>query len=302
MSNSDDPPNSFHTRDLWTPHATIPDAWKFAGRLDDRVTLVNGEKVLPLPMEGRIRQDPLVREVAVFGIGRTAPGLLVFPSTLAKGLSAEDFIDRIWPSVQDANKNAEDFSQISKDMIVPTSVETDYPRTDKGTIMRARVYDVFSSTIDEAYNRVEDIAEGSLRLGGAELEKYLLNACNERLELKLRTVEDDFFAAGLDSLRAMQLATYLRRNLYLGGYGKQLTQNLIYESGTVALLAQYLHQLQSGTQTENRSTSSTKSDLKAMADLVEKYSQFTQPLVTKLPLLPRRSALVSDPYFLLVCF
>lgn len=293
MSNSDNPPNSFHTRDLWTPHPTIPEAWKFAGRLDDRVTLVNGEKVLPLPMEGRIRQDPLVKEVAVFGIGRTAPGLLVFPSILAKGLSPEDFLDRIWPSIQDANKNAEDFSQISRDMIVPMDIDTDYPRTDKGTIMRARVYDVFSTVIDEAYNRVDNTIEGSLRLDGAELETYLLDACNEKFELKLKTVEDDFFAAGLDSLRAMQLATYLRRNLYLGGYGKQLTQNLIYESGTVALLAQFLYQLQSGIQTENRSTSSTTANLKAMADLVKKYSQFTQPLITKLPLLPRRSALVS---------
>ena len=66
VSNSDDPPESFHSSDLFTPHASIAGAWKFLGRLDDRVTLINGEKVLPLPIEGRIRKADLVKEAAVF--------------------------------------------------------------------------------------------------------------------------------------------------------------------------------------------------------------------------------------------
>lgn len=67
MTNSDDPPNSYHTSDLFIPHPTIPDAWKFVGRMDDRVTLLNGEKVLPLPIEGRIRGHEFVKEAVVFG-------------------------------------------------------------------------------------------------------------------------------------------------------------------------------------------------------------------------------------------
>jgi len=67
ISNSDDPPNSYHTSDLFAPHPMIPDAWKFVGRLDDRITLLNGEKVLPLPIEGRIRRHPLVKEAVIFG-------------------------------------------------------------------------------------------------------------------------------------------------------------------------------------------------------------------------------------------
>ncbi len=67
ISNSDDPPNSYHTSDLFVPHHMISDAWKFVGRLDDRITLLNGEKVLPLPIEGRIRRNPLVKEAVMFG-------------------------------------------------------------------------------------------------------------------------------------------------------------------------------------------------------------------------------------------
>ncbi|KAI4113110.1 MAG: hypothetical protein LQ345_005845, partial [Seirophora villosa] len=85
---SDDPlPGSWHSKDVFTPHPTIPDTWKYVTRLDDRVTLINGEKVLPLPIEGRMREDPLVREAAVVGIDRSIPGLLVFRTVDTDALS-----------------------------------------------------------------------------------------------------------------------------------------------------------------------------------------------------------------------
>ena len=84
ISNSDDPPNSFHTSDLFVAHPSIPNAWKFVGRADDRVTLLNGEKVLPLPIEGRIVQDPLVREAVVFGMDRAVPGPAFVPGGYAR--------------------------------------------------------------------------------------------------------------------------------------------------------------------------------------------------------------------------
>ncbi len=94
-SNSNDPPGSFHSKDLFIPHATIPFAWKHVGRLDDRLTLTNGEKVLPLPIEGRVNENPFVKEAVVFGAGQSIPGLLVFRSEAAKHMSDEEFIDEI---------------------------------------------------------------------------------------------------------------------------------------------------------------------------------------------------------------
>jgi len=65
--NSNDPPGSYHTSDLFVEHETLKGRWKFVGRRDDRITLLNGEKCLPLPMEGRIRAFGLVREAVMFG-------------------------------------------------------------------------------------------------------------------------------------------------------------------------------------------------------------------------------------------
>ena len=54
-SNSDDPPKSFRTADLFTRHPDPKKSnyYKYLSRLDDRLTLVNGEKVLPIPIEGK---------------------------------------------------------------------------------------------------------------------------------------------------------------------------------------------------------------------------------------------------------
>lgn len=97
ISNSDEPPGSFHSQDIFAPHPTIPDRWKYVTRLDDRITLVNGEKVLPLPIEGQIKQHPLIDEAVVVGVGKAAPGLLIFRSVEAKQLSDKELLDIIWP-------------------------------------------------------------------------------------------------------------------------------------------------------------------------------------------------------------
>jgi hypothetical protein len=100
MSNSEDPPGSFHSSDIVTPHPTIPNAWKYVGRIDDRISLSTGEKVLPLPMEGRVRQEAFVREAVVFGIDKSIPGLLVFKADAAREMSDEQFISAIWSAIR----------------------------------------------------------------------------------------------------------------------------------------------------------------------------------------------------------
>ncbi|KAJ8113813.1 hypothetical protein ONZ43_g5059 [Nemania bipapillata] len=116
--NSDDPePRCWHSKDIFTPHPTIPDIWKYVTRIDDRITLVNGEKVLPLPIEGRMRDHDLVREAVVVGVDRPIPGLLLFRSEASSSLSPSSFLEAIWPAVEQANLRAEGFSQITREMI-----------------------------------------------------------------------------------------------------------------------------------------------------------------------------------------
>jgi hypothetical protein len=48
MLNSDDPRNSFRTRNTFVPHPSTPKAQKYLGRLDDYFKLMRCEKVLPV--------------------------------------------------------------------------------------------------------------------------------------------------------------------------------------------------------------------------------------------------------------
>ena len=267
MSNSNDPPNSFHTKDLFIAHPTIPNAWKFVGRLDDRVTLTNGEKVLPLPIEGRIQQDAFVKEAVVFGVDRPVPGLLLFRAKSAEGLSDEEFLDNVWPAIEDANSRAEGFSQISREMIAVIPENIDCPTTDKSSIKRAQVYRDFASVIDDIYARLENSAGGSLKMTIPELENWIFESFAQ-LGIRLEDAKTDFFSAGVDSLKAIQMRGLIIKNLDLGGNVSKCTSMIVYDCGNTEKLANALFAIRTG------DGEKVEDEAAAMTDLIEQYSKF----------------------------
>lgn len=266
-SNSNDPPGSFHSKDVFTPHPTIPDRWKYASRLDDRITLVNGEKVLPLPIEGFIKQDPLVHEAVVVGLGKAAPGLLIFRSEEAESscLSEKEYLDTIWPTIEGANAGAERFSQISRDMVAVLPYSSKFPRTDKGSMIRAQVYAEYAELIDSIYSNAERVY-GTLQLGIADTQSLLMKLCREEIYISLSDVKADFYAEGIDSLKAIHLRRLILQNFRLE---ENVSRNVVYETGNIARLAEHICALQSG-----EVMATVESDTEVMSRLIEKYSHF----------------------------
>ena len=268
-SNSNDPPNSWHTNDLFIGHPIIPNAWKFVGRLDDRVALTNGEKVLPLPIEGRIQQDPLVKEVVVFGVDRPVPGLLLFRAKAAEGLTDSEFVEKVWPAIEDANSRAEGFSQISRDMIAVIPEDVECPSTDKSSIKRAAVYREFKDVIDGVYARLENSIEGTLKLSVEELEKWIVESFKD-LGIYLESKETDFFSSSVDSLKAIQMRGLIIKNLDLGGNVSKCGSMVVYDCGNAAKLAKTLFAIRAGETTERAESD----EIAVMRSLVEQYSKF----------------------------
>ncbi|KAK9418316.1 hypothetical protein SUNI508_08277 [Seiridium unicorne] len=271
LSNSDDPPNSYHTKDTFLPHPTIPDAWKYLGRLDDRVTLVNGEKVLPIPYEHHIRHNELVEEVVVFGVGKAIPGLIIIPSQRAAGIEKDDLLQRLLPDIEAANAKAEAFGRIVPEMVRILDIGTSYPKTDKGTVIRARFYREFSSLIDEIYANFEaPIAQDGdaelLTLERPELVEYLLELFKNKLGFSDLSPATDFFEAGVDSLQAISARAQITRQLDLGG--KAAGQNVVFEYPSVDALADHLLALRTNTLSEQ------VSEEEVMMKLIEKFSDF----------------------------
>ena len=204
VSNSNDPPKSFYSKDVFIKHPTM-DAWKHIGRLDDRLTLINGEKVLPVPMEGRIRQDPLIKECCIFGTGKPMPGIFVFRSDASRDMPDRQFMDAIWPTIRSANDQAESFSQISKETIVPLGSEVDYPKTDKESIKRSQIYHVFAKDMELMYRNVESSETGTLQLDIPSMKDWIMETFRENLSVQISNYLDDFFATGVNSLQAIQV-------------------------------------------------------------------------------------------------
>ncbi|KAM3080342.1 hypothetical protein ACMFMG_005302 [Clarireedia jacksonii] len=270
-SNCDDPPNSFATSDLFIGHPKIPNAWKYLGRLDDRVTLVNGEKVLPITYENQIRENKYVRETCVFGVGRAFPGLVIIPSEQASGLGKDELLEKLWPVIVSANARVEGFSQISKEMVAILDIDTEYPSTDKGTLIRAAFYRKFEGLINAMYERFDaPVAKGSsggLQLDLEQTKKFLIEVFMERVGIKQQLHEDtDFFEAGVDSLQAISARGIIIRELDLGG--EVPSQNVVFEFPNVSDLAGHLYALRNG------QVVTDKDETKVMDELIHKYSVF----------------------------
>ena len=94
----------FPMQDLYSEHPIKKGLWRYRGRLDDVVTLANGEKFNPLMTEGSIGNHAEVESVLVFGAGHFHAGLLI--EAKEHTLSGEErikLLERIWPYIERAN-------------------------------------------------------------------------------------------------------------------------------------------------------------------------------------------------------
>lgn len=204
----------------------------------------NGEKVLPLPIEGRVREDPLVREAVVFGVDQSMSGLLVFRATEADHMSDNTFLDVIWSSVADANSRAEVFFQITRDMIRLIPSNTEYPQTNKSSIIRTRLYDQFAHLIKKMYAQSDDVKEEGLNMDLSAIEEWIMTAFRDIVVISFATAGCDFFSVGLDSQKAIQMSRLIQRNLDIKG--RNLSPNIVYEKGNARELAKYFVALSKG--------------------------------------------------------
>ncbi|KZT25929.1 acetyl-CoA synthetase-like protein [Neolentinus lepideus HHB14362 ss-1] len=150
----------YATSDLWEMHPTIAGLWRLVGRTDDVLVLASGEKTVPPPMEGHILHNPLVQRTLMFGRGRDQVGVLIEPKT-AHAIDPKDeeavieFRNRIWPTVEEANKNAPEFGRIFKEMILITDPAKPMARAAKGTVQRKLTLALYAEEIDALYDTVD---------------------------------------------------------------------------------------------------------------------------------------------------
>lgn len=268
---SNRPDGSYATKDLWAQHPTDPNRWKYYGRRDDILVLDNGEKANPVTLELHVRENPYVKEVVICGSKRAHLGMLVIPCEKATGMGQAEFIEKIWGSIEQENEQMPAYARISKEMIAVLPIDQDFPKTDKGTAIRAAFYAKFADRIEQLYQDFEaEDTQGGLELSEAELSEFIKKELIEVLMLddasKLHD-DTDFFSLGLDSLGATQVRGKIVREVKTGG---KVGQNIVFEHPTLSKLAGYLYRLRTG---DNEVVDSQVDVLNA---LIGKYSNFPQ--------------------------
>ena len=156
LSNSDEPPGSFHTGDVFLRHPDGGDRWKIVGRTDDRFSLGTGATVNAMEYEEAIKEGCKgkgIDEVVLFGQGRKKLGLLSFVMEKSRSdFNADDVRNVVWEVVQGRINGDPRFQVgIEEDMIL--AVPAHVSRTDKGNVKRAATYLQFQDMIDQAYSK-----------------------------------------------------------------------------------------------------------------------------------------------------
>jgi acyl carrier protein len=242
---SNQPDGSYHTKDLFEPHPTIPRAWKYIARLDDTIVLVNGEKFGPVSMEGAIRSSKHITEAVVFGSGRPNLGVLIVPASHLADKTQEQILDVVWPVVEAANQTVDAFGRISRNMIRLLPSDCVYPRTDKGSIIRQAFYRTFKDEIDETYDAQDTSRDDAAQFTLPDLKAYLRGLLAKTLKTPADVQDDtDFFLLGLDSLQAIQMRSEILRTVDIGG--QKLGQNVVFDQPSVDKLSKFLYALSRG--------------------------------------------------------
>jgi thioester reductase-like protein len=272
---SNQPDGSYATRDLFIKHPTKPDRFKYVGRLDDWIVLVNGEKLNPVQFEQTVQSDEHVAEAVVFGAGQVSAGLIIVPARGYDTLSEEEFLKLVQPTLEEANGRAEAHAKIDREHIrvLKSDAADDCPKTDKGTVIRSAFYKKFESLIRSVYEDADRAVGATLELDLAGTAVWLKALLVEILKLDQHqasqlTGATDFFALGLDSLGAYRMFSRIVRTLALGARASEVAGNVCFEYPSIDALAKYLFGLRSGVAYAKRS------ETDEMQALIDAYGAF----------------------------
>ncbi|KAF3002246.1 putative secondary metabolism biosynthetic enzyme [Neopestalotiopsis sp. 37M] len=262
----------YRTGDLFAPHPAVPDAWLWKARADDIIVFLNGEKTNPVSMEHHItaRNPDLVSGVIVIGTKRFQAALLIEPISAIQDTAQEAaLIERIWPSIEEANRDAPAHARIEKSLVFATVSDRPLIRAGKGTLQRTASLAQYQVEIDDLYERqdvLQDDDESSAVMQGPGEDIDIA----QRIRQLICTIAGwpglddsaDIFELGLDSLQALQLTRALRKTFHRPDLGL----STVYQSHTVSNIAVAMRQ------TPNNN------DLEIMQSLLATYSQLIQQI------------------------
>lgn len=278
LSKASRPDGSFATKDLFEPHASMPNAWKHHSRADAQLALNTGKKFDPTPSEDSIRQSDLLDDILIFGDNHSFPGALLFRSKLAASLDSDEIVHQVWPLVDENNAHCPKHAKIHRSMLVvmPPSSSA-LPKSSKGTTLRRQAVDFYRTCIEDAYatgrfqqGPLSDGDEGSARLNVDDDQVMAVISeivKNSKEGLDGISIEDDFYNHGVDSSDCIRIREQIQAKL-IPPHCPKLPLDVVYDNGNITNLSDFVIKFRRGI------TSSREDELQLMRDLVAQYSNW----------------------------
>lgn len=269
----------YASRDLFARHPSEDkkDLWSWQARADDIIVFLNGEKTNPNSMEQHIvARNPDISAALVVGAQRFQAALLVEPVTNGIELSLAEraaFIERIWPTIEEANADAPSHARIMKSHVLFTSPQNPMLRAGKGTVQRCGTTRSYAAEIGALYRDADTMSadvDAPDTVTSGDLDKSLIKKKIRHFILdstNRKTIDDsdNFFALGMDSLQALVLVRKLKQSLVMSS----IALSTIYTNPSVDSLTDAIIQLSDQTRTSE--TSSEQEHLRGRKALFEEY-------------------------------
>lgn len=270
----------YSMKDCYAKHPTEPNLWVFKGRVDNVIVLSNGEKFNPVSMEETIREDPDVREVIIFGQSRFETAALIeqHDGSHSSGSPRKEGLTRLLTYIGKANAEAPGFARLQEDRVLFTKPDKPMLRPEKGTVKHAATLKAYEQEIEELYTTgLSQDTESLPELNAHDeqsLKSWLLDLFKGITKLWSLTEDEDFFAAGVDSLQVMKAVRQLKACLgstnSMDGSLKLITPSMIYSNPTIERLSKALHSLHA--QSTNGTQDSGLDHVEATQEMYERYA------------------------------
>ncbi|KAL8779128.1 MAG: hypothetical protein Q9213_007089 [Squamulea squamosa] len=265
---------SFATADLFAPHPSIKNAWKYHSRADSQLTLITGKKFDPAPPEAAIASHELLSDALIFGNGMQSAGALLFRSEKSLTMDKDRLLDDVWPAINDLNKEGQAHTRLSRSMLIVMNAEAPgLEKSSKGSVLRAQAERMYEEDIRGAYDQKIAESEDPFRdfVPEHEIPKAVLEIIKTVLESSDSIPEDaDLFSYGVDSVACMAIRAKLQSRI-LDPKAQALPLNVVYDCGNIKRLSGYLTDIRKGRMTES------EDEIQLMKDLAVQYSNPFQP-------------------------
>ena len=205
----------WHTKDLFRPHPTKENLWRFHGRKDDILVLSNGEKLNPVPMESQLQGSPIISGALITGQNRFQPALLLELKNIEHTNDSE-LVDEVWPVVKSANMNVPGHGRIMRSMILLAKEDKPFIRAGKGTVVRKLTENAYADEIGELYSRKYQLSPTkpsplvATSFSSDTIDKLIRSILPSTLNMDKLNDSENLYFLGLDSLKTVEAVEALR--------------------------------------------------------------------------------------------